>query len=329
MAGKDPDIGAYAARGRFESPIIFLYGSDEAFVSAAFVDLGRRIAAARGDLGPLERASAAEVAADPSTLGDFFSEIGLFGDNRFLAISDVAERLGPVLTPVLAGAAPTPGPLLLLASHSLKSKSKLIGAARACAFCELVSCYEAPLSKAAVAEALSAKGVSAGSDAALELIHRKLQPEDPASRAFLIEQLALYAGGAALSEADVAACLPTGGEEDVTVLAEALLSARPEALLRWRRRGGAEGTDVIQQLSLIARALSDIRRVRVGGPGAPVFWRVDKAVKAASMRLEGFERRVETALGLAYQAELAARRAEALSPERTERLLLRLAQIFA
>lgn len=330
MAGKDPDIGAYAERGGFGAPIIFLYGSDEAFVSAAFVDLGRRIAAARPDLGGLERRNAQEIGADASILGDFFAEVSLFGESRFMAVGDLTERQGAALTAILEGPPPPPGPLLLLASSSVKSKSKLLAAARASAFCDVVSAYEAPLSRGALlSAAFRAKGLSAASDAALETALRRLQNEDPASRAHIIDKLALYAAGAPLDEGDIDACLPAGGEADVSLLAESLLAGRAGPLIQWRRRGEAEGVDAAQQLALVARSLGDARRARKGGPGAPVFWRVDKAVKAAAARLDGFDRRVETAIGLAYQAELASRRSDALTPERTERLLLRLAQIFA
>lgn len=327
MAGKDPDFARIGAQSGFSEPAFFLYGSDDGLVSSALSDLVARAQKKRPDLGPVERKTAADLSAEPALLLDFFDERPLFGDHRFLVVSELGERQAKLLLSLFEQPDPAPGPLLMLASHSFKTRAKTLEAARSCVFCTVVSAYEAPFSRADAEYALAAAGVTSLDADALAMAHRHLATLDPASRRMGVEQLALYANAGALAADDVAACLPATGDLDASDLLDALLSASAPRLLAWRRRGAAEGADPIQQLAALARSLADARRA-LSPVGPPAFWRVDKLVKAAARTLPRLDARIESALVAAHHEELAARKGGALAAERLERLLLRLSQIF-
>ncbi|MEL6980395.1 MAG: hypothetical protein AAGM38_17200 [Pseudomonadota bacterium] len=288
MATRDPDLAAYSEGATFRTPILFLYGSDESLVASAVTDLAKKIRDARPDLETPERLAAPAMRSDAAQLYDFFDEQPLLGGARFLIITDLTERDGKTVMAAFERDAPSPGPMVLFATHGLRARSKIIDAARRCPFCDLISVYEAPLTKQAAASILDAARLQPASDDALTLAHRLLSTLDPASRHQFIEQIALYCTGAQFEADDLVACFPEARDHDPSSILDAILSGGESDLIAWRRAGAAEGSDPIQQLAMTARALTDARRA-LSPVGPPVFWKVDKTVKAAARRLSHFD----------------------------------------
>lgn len=332
MAAKDADLSSFLARSEFRRPVLFLYGSDADFVDSAVSEAIDRIRQRRPDLGGVERVQADAVAASPPLLLDFFGERALFGEDRFLVIGGLTERQASVFAAFFKDGRPAPGPLLLLSSSALTTKSKLLAAARDSGFCDMIRAYEAPFSRQDLSERLAEQGVATVEPQALDTAHRRLAAEDPATRAQTVRLLALYADDGRLGAEDVERCLPPSDDQLAGELLECVLSGDARALIAWRRRGAAEGVEPIAQLALAARALGEARRARLatfgrqGGP--PVFWKTEKTVKEAARRAVNFDDKLDQALTAAHGMERAARSSEGLIAEKTERLMLRLAQIF-
>ena len=329
MAAKDVDFASFVRQGPFDAAAAFVYGSDQDFVEAALAQLVTSIKAARADFPEIERAPADVISSDAPLVLDFFAEQGLFGDHRLLILNGVAERHSTVLLELFKSSPSKNGSMLLLCSHSLKTKSKLLAAARSSGFCVMIKAYEAPLTRQDVTERLNSLEVAHLEPAAVDLAHRRLRSLDPARRDQTLKLLALYANDGRLSEQDVLDCLPPSEDQEAGEVISSILRGDAPALLQWRRGGALEGVDPIQQLAVIARALSEARRARTGGGGPPVFWKTDKAIKDAARRFTDLDQRLEQAATAAHELERAARSSQALIPEKTERFLLRLGQQFS
>lgn len=326
MATKDADVAGYLAKSEFRAPAVFFYGSDADFVDSAVSQAIDQVRKRRKDLSAVERVSIDAIAASPPLLLDFFSEIGLFGEPRFMCVTGLTETHAKILDGLFkTSPKPNPGPLLLLGSSSLKSKSKVFDWARGSGFCELVRAYDAPFTRQEAAARLEELGVATVEPAALETLQRRLATEDPANRAQTLRLIALYAEDGRLSAADLESCLPPGEDQLSGELLEGLLSGDPKATVAWLRRGASSGTEPIAQLALAARALGEARRSRGGGR---VFWKTENIVKQAARRFDDFDTRLERAVSAAHQLERAARSSEGLIPEKTERLMLQIARLF-
>ena len=330
MAAKDSDLAAFLARGDFTSPALFLFGSNADFVDSAATEVIDRVRKSRPDLSGVERFSADGLNAAPATVIDFFNERPLFGDHRFLAVTGVTERQSSYIDPLFQSGPPEMGPMLLLCSNSLTSKSKLLGAARDSGFCTMIRAYEAEFTRSELSERLAELGVDTVEPSALDLAHRRLASEDLATRTQTMRMLALYARNGRLSAEDLDACLPPGEDQLAGELLAALLSSDLRAVVAWRRRGAAEGAEPIGQLSILARALSEARRARLAATGQasgpPVFWKTDKIVKDAARRIRDIDMKLDRAISMVHQLERSARSSEGLIQERTERLLIVLAR---
>lgn len=328
MAAKDPDFATVINQARFTAPAMFLYGSNADFVDSAVSELIAKIRTARPELAPVERTTGDAVSADPPLAADFFLERPLFGDLRFLTIGQISEKHLSVFSKLFSQSSPEPGPLMLLSAHTLTTRSKLLAAARDSGFCQMIRTYEAPLKRSDVADRMRELGVSRMAPEAIDEAYRRLVGEDPSARAQYYALLALYSEDGVLTADDLAACLPPSEDQLAGELLAAILAGNAAALVAWRRIGAQEGQDPAQQLGVLARALSDARRARIGGSGPPVFWKTEKTVKDAARRFPDFDARLDQAATAAHQLERAARSTEALLAERTERLLLRLSQLF-
>lgn len=329
MAAKDADLASFLTGSDFAASAAFIFGSDADFVDSALSEAIDRIQRKRNDLAGVERMTADVIAASPSSIIDFFDERALFGENRFLAISGVGEKHASIFVQLFKRTAPEPGPLLLIGSSALTSKSKVLAAARSSGFCRMIRAYEAPFTRQEVSARLSEMGVGSIDPDALDAAHHRLAPLDLATRTQTLRLLSLYARDGRLTLEELEACLPPTEDQLAGELLAGILSGDAKALIGWRRQGAAEGADPVAQLAIAARALGEARRARLASGGPPVFWKTDKIVKEAGRRLPDLDQRLERAIVAAHQLERAARSSESLMAEKTERLLLRLAQLFS
>lgn len=337
MATTTLDFRSFTASPRFDRPILLLYGNDDALIEPAMrvvVDHLKRSA------GPIEidTATATEIAAQPARLFDAFSSASLFQTRAALVVSDVTERQAPLLTDFLAGLAPAdsaPEQFLLLSSSALKTKSKLIAAFRAHPMAQAVACYETAMDRAALRNALAERGVAACSDDALETLETLSRTLDPMRLGLTLEKLSLLAeAGRPIDKADVLACEEGAGAELESDLAILLLSGDRAALTQLFATRAAQSGETSGFLASLGRALSGLLSAQIAkksgrGGGRPLFWKVDKALTAAGGRIPDLAQRLERSVLDVYQLERRSRSGAALEAAEIERLLIRLASLYA
>ncbi|MEL6226180.1 MAG: hypothetical protein AAFR01_04080 [Pseudomonadota bacterium] len=125
MARGDIDARQLDVAALKSANICILFGNEEALVSSTASDLASQIASAR-EIADVVRFSSAEVLSDPSLLIDFFGGVSLFNEARLLFVEGLTERHHSIMVEFLARVPDSTPDFVLLSSHSLKSRSKLL-----------------------------------------------------------------------------------------------------------------------------------------------------------------------------------------------------------
>lgn len=283
----------------------------------------------------LTRLAGADLRRDPAALLDAVKAVGFFPGPRAVLVEEAGE---PALAAVKAALADwvAGDATIVVTAGGLGAGSGLRKAFEAAKNAAAVGVYADPPDRAEVEAALAAAGL-AGAAAGREVtgeIEALARALDPGDFAQFIEKLALYKRGdpSPLSSDDVAAVAPPSGEAEIDEVLMLAGDGDARGLARaFRDLGGGSATSVTIAAGRYLRTLH--AAASAGDPEAalsrarpPVFG-PRRSRMAGQARAFGRER-LETALGLVMEAELALRSSRPVpAAALVERLLVRIAML--
>ncbi|MFT3975344.1 MAG: DNA polymerase III subunit delta [Amaricoccus sp.] len=313
---------------------ILLYGADAMRVAL------KRKALVEALVGPkaademrLTRLAGADLRRDPAALVDAVKAVGFFPGPRAVLVEDAGEPALAAVKAALEDWAAGDAAIVATAGN-LGAGSGLRKAFEAAKTAAAIGVYADPPDRAEVEAALAAAGLAgAGREVTgeIELLARALDPGDFAQ---FLEKLALYKHGDAgpLVSDDVAAVAPPSGEAEIDEVLMLAADGDARGLARaFRDLGGGSATSVTIAAARYFRTLH--AAAAAGDPEAalsrarpPVFG-PRRSRMAGQARAFGRER-LETALGLVMEAELALRSSRPVPASAlVERLLIRIAML--
>lgn len=314
--------------------VVFLYGSDAALVDAgaqsALGALRSRFRGATVDDLPL-----AALLSDPARLLDALATRSLFDDPAITVVPDLTERGAKLVSTFLSDLADAPENAgFLFASASLKSKSKLLDAARRHPATTVISCYDHGLDRAALRQRLQSAGIRVTDATAEDRLLDLFENADLGRIDRSIVKLALYArGDEPLTIADIDACIAMGDPAGLDMLTEALLEGRREALLAEVASRLRLGEDPAQITAMFGRLLQDLASGAAAldgeSGGRKPFWKTEKLLKSARRMLPDLRARLERSLVAVHELEKRLRTSPAMPDVEIERLVLALSVLLA
>lgn len=328
MAPKDIDVNRLDPKQVAQHPILVVFGSDKDLVNDACLELCRKILSARPEFEKWSSISAIDPAFESSLILDFFRVESLFGTPEFLLVTDLTEKHGSYLQNLFKQSINS-NALLMLSSSTVKSKSKIIQAARDCNHCRVLSCYESRFSRQDLASELNSLGISSLAPPVLDTLASDLANLHPGERRFEIARISLFARDGSISVEDLAALRrPSAASLDQAAsLAELFFAERPLDLMTRYRGFKQNGGDDIAFLLIFGRAIADSIRAVEGAPG--VFWKLANVVKTARLDRLAFKTKLQTLQTDLLSVERTLRQSSSLSNEKIERLLLRSEKLIA
>lgn len=275
--------------------LYFLYGADDATSHAQ----AARLAAALGSEAERVDLTGAALKEDRALLADEAASISLFGDRRFIRLTNFGEESLPAITALLE--APAAGNPVVAIGGSFKGTSALLKLVLASP--AALACANYPLDdeKAeALALALArAEGIRLQPEAARALASSAAN--DRAVMAKEIEKLALYLDAAPdrPCEAGMLALEAIGageGEGELSRMVDAVMDGKPGELageLMMLAEAGLEGIPLIRAVSRRVQLLAGMAaKIADGAPAAQVvdagtktlFWKDQAPAKRQARR---------------------------------------------
>ena len=276
----------------------------------------------------LTRIAAADLRKDKALLIDAIKAIGFFPGPRAAVVEDVNEQLAPVVLEAVEAWAEGDAQIIVTAGQ-LKPTSKLRKAFEAHKRAFAAAVYADPPGRAEIEQALDKAGLQPGPDAMGDLqdLARALEPGDFQQT---LEKLALYKLGdsTTVSSADIAACAPASVEAEIDDVLMVVADGQAAQIAPVMQRLLAQGASPTGLCIGAMRHFRALYRVAVDPSGRPQVWGPNRDRIMAQARRWDVER-LETALGVLTDTDLALRSAGATAPGMAlvERAFIRLAML--
>jgi DNA polymerase-3 subunit delta len=241
--------------------LYLLHGPDE----AGAIALAKTLATAMGPQAERVDLDGATLKGDPARLADEAASLSLFGDARHIRVTGVGEESLAAFTALLE--ADTAGNPVVALAPSVKSTAKVVKLALESRAALAFACYP-PTAQDAERLAVTLageQGLRLDAGVAARLV--EATGGDRAILAREIDKLALYCDAApdrphGLDHGALDAVGADLGEADATLLVEALIEGRPEALGEQLAKLDEAGTSPIPWLRQIARRLVALAEMR-------------------------------------------------------------------
>ncbi len=329
MARGDIDARQLDVAALKSANVCILFGNDEALVSSSASELANQIASAR-EIADVVRLSSAEVLSDPSLLIDFFGGVSLFNEARLLFVEGLTERHHSIIVEFLARVPDSTPDFVLLSSHSLKSRSKLLDLLRNSPTAVTASCYESGLSRTGLRSRLLAHDIELD-ETAIDRTLEIARAFDPSSFKMFLMKLSLASPpGEKLSEETVLSVCSPGFLDVSSEHIQAAFSPRRSALYEQFQSELANGASGSRFLIDLGRSLQTmLNRARAGGSKSSMHWRTEELYKRVSARFSDLPDRIERALAEIHRTEARLRTASTLEQAEIERLLVRVSQALS
>lgn len=329
----DTDYRTFLAAGRFEQPVIALYGNDYNVVDGAAHQVLQYYKRGLAAECTVTTVPYSDVANEPDIIIDFFGAPSLFGGARALHVAALTEKSLTLLKAFFDQASTTSATtdLLLFSSDSIKRKSKTLDLFRSHSFASVLSAYETALDRSSVRQKAEAAGCGPLDDDAIALLLRASLDLTPAMFDTLLEKISLSVPTSApVRETDIRDCLPLGADRDDNDTLEALLAGSRPALLARLHFHLDHGGEPIAFAAQLGRQLGDLlsKQRSTTRTGPSLFWKTAKALQKASARLTRIDARLEQALIEIHRFDQRSRQTGALAATELERTLLRICRLF-
>jgi DNA polymerase-3 subunit delta len=332
------DLPAFVARPDPRRPGILIHGSDPLRIAHQRRDL---IAALIGPAGEaemrLQRLAAADLRRDPAALQDALRARGFFPGARAVLLEEAGDAHAPVVADALAAWAEGDA-MLVVTAEGLTAASKLRTLFEKHPRALAAAIYDDPPGPEEIAAELRRAGLTALDRAAaadLEALGRSLEPGDFRQT---LEKIALYKLGdpSALTADEVQALAPATIEAETDALVLAVADGRVAEIGPLMLRLSGQGVLPVTLLLAMGRHLRALHAAACDPEGPaqgiararpPVLWKLrDRMARQAGTWGRD---RIETALGLVLDTDLALRSADQTAPPGAvaERLFIRLATL--
>lgn len=326
----DLPVQSFLQKNKFDRPIVFIYGNDDAYIDAVSRSILKNFTDWRDEPVEHDRHPGGIFNQDAAVVLDFFGNRPLFGGARSLTVSGITERHRPLLEQFLA-AAPPPAQtndLVLFSSSSLRSKSKVLDLFRVHDSVRVCRAYQDTLSRDDVRTRLQSALGSAPEDHIVNTV--AVAASDLPLGLFddLLEKLSLLQSDRVpLTEDDILACLPENvAGADVDLLSD--LFDRDGDILNHLHNHLIAGGDSARFAASLGRQLGDARSISLGERRS-IHWKTEKSITAMARRAPDLPSRLETAVIELHQYERRSRAAPHLAAIELERTLLRLKRAFS
>ncbi len=316
--------------------LYLLHGPDEAGAREWAARLGRRIGpgAERVDL------EGAALRADPARLATEAASMSLFGEPRYILVSNVGEESAEAITLLLA-AEHAGNPVVIIAPGA-KATSKIVKAAIGSPLAMSHACYQPVGAEAdALASAIAAEhGLRANGALATRLV--AASGGDRAVLTREIEKLALYLDAApdrpkTLVDAAIDAVGADLGDAEISAAVDAAIDGRAGDLRMELRRLDETGTSLIPVMRALVRRLMTLAELSIDVAAGRsindvierhnVFFR-EKASTARALR-HWSPTRLSDAIGHVRRAERSLMAAATAGPILAEQALIAVARVAA
>jgi DNA polymerase-3 subunit delta len=345
---KGKAIADFVARGAKSAAAVLLYGPDEGLVRERADALARKVVADFKDPFNYIELSDADLKGDPARLADEAAALSFAGGARVVRLKTTGDAKASAAAANLVAGLDAGhlklNALILIEAGDLTKASAIRKAFEGSRLAVALPCYsDAPADVRALArDAAKAEDLSF-EDGALELLVSLLGEDRGVSRSE-IDKLILMkglksqrSGHGAISLEDVRESMADGVGDSLDEAAGAAADGAASKLARALWKSAAAGASPISLLRALARAFSRLRDAqRYIGDGdspagamkklrPPVFFAEERAFAA---RLDRWPlARLDQALEVLLQAELAAKTTGAPQREIAERAALRLAMM--
>lgn len=224
------DAVAFFSRPDPQAAGVLLFGQDAMRVSLRRTDILEKLL---GDGAEeemrLTRLTGAELRSDPARLLDAVKAVGFFPGARGVLVEDATDGLTDLFKTALGDWAAGDTQVIATAK-ALPARSKLRKLFEGSKQAYAIGIYDNPPSRAEIEETLAKAGVrdvDRDGMGALEALARSLNPGEFRQ---LIEKVALYAMGRAITAEDVAAMAPGSTEAAVDDMLDAVAGAQPDRI---------------------------------------------------------------------------------------------------
>ncbi|MEM6938898.1 MAG: DNA polymerase III subunit delta [Pseudomonadota bacterium] len=324
------DANAYFKRPDPDKTGVLIYGTDAMRVAL------KRQAFVKALLGPgaeeemrLTRMPAAELRRDPPRLLDAVKAVGFFPGPRAALVEDANDTVAAILASALAEWKPGDAQIIVTAGD-LKKTSKIRKAFEAHTAAYAAAIYDNPPDRYEIEEALAAAHLRPSPEA-MGLLTDLAQALDPGDFRQTLEKLSLYKlnDAAPLTQQDVLACAPTSTEAEVDDILHLVAEARAGDIGPLMLKLRAQGVTAVTLTIQATRYFRTLYRI-AAHPSAPL-WGVRDRDRAMRQAKTWGPLRLETALGLLTETDLALRSAGQTAPALAlvERAFIRLAMLGA
>lgn len=236
------------------TPAVLIHGPDAGLVAERGLTLARAVEGALAD--PFRFAELHNP--DAGTLLAEATAASLTGGRRVIRVREAQDALAKPLESLLKN---PPEALIILEAGELTAKSKLRALCEKAPNAAAIACYalDAARLPGAITTRLRASGITLAPDAAAWVAANVSGEEGPLGQT--IEVLRLYAGAEhSLSLADVAACLPDGGDTSMQDAVDAALAGDAAGTDRALSLAYDEGVSPVGILRVL---LGELLRLRV------------------------------------------------------------------
>lgn len=340
MKLKAHEVAGFLAAPNRGQAAILIYGTDPMRIADGRARAALAIGGPEADRDMrLTRIAGGDLRKDPAGLLDAVKARGFFDGPRVVVIEEASDGVAPALKAALEVWEEGDAQIILTAGNlTPRAKLRVLceGDPRAVA----APVYDAPMSREEIGRALSEAGLRDLPPEASEALAHMAGMLEPGDFRQLLEKIVLYKTGDAspLSAEDIAACAPLSAEADLDEALDLVAGGRLGALGPMMQRLYAQGVTpvalsigALRHFRLLHRAASDPGGAAAGaGKLRPPLYgpRRDRVVGQASRW--GMQR-LETAIGLLLEADLALRSAGKTAPDHAvmERVLIRLTMMAA
>lgn len=331
-------VAGYCRKPDNARPAILLYGPDPMRIALLRQDLIRALIGPEGeDEMRLTRFAAADLKNDPAQAIDAIKAVGFFPGPRAVLIEDATETVAPAILRALSDWQDEDARIVVTAGQ-LKPASKLRKGFEEHPIAYAAGVYDTPPGRDEIEAALRQACITPPDRETMETLTALAVSLEPGDFRQTLEKLALYKldDPNPLTIAEISACAPATTEADLDDILNVVADAKPTEIGPLLRRLQAQGANPVGLLIAATRHFRALFAAAAHPGGAaqgiarlrpPVFGpRRDRMLRQAQ---NWGVHKLETALGVLVDTDLALRSAEQTAPQLAvvERSFIRLAML--
>ena len=311
------------------SKILCLYGSDNEILTESTRQICQVITKSSSLQYETTRISSDQLIKEASLLIDFFSGISLFGEHRILVVEGISERHITLFNNLLASNIPPDNfDYLVIASSSLKRKSKLLEIFRNHPCCTVISSYDNKIEPLELRSLIKDNGIRNLSDSVINSLEEIAQSQTYNETVELIKKISLLSKDTAITDNTLYELLPEDFQSAHTGHLEALFSGNPQWAQQTLTHHLKDVTDPSALSAIINRQLIDIISI-LSGQNKVANFRMQKIISSHQHKVPNFISRIEAAIIELHLFDIKSRKNNTSSIMELERCFIRISHLFA